>query len=222
MPSSDASGDPLALCALYGKLPSVGDFISRRMSYGLQQFWDRWCAMGLDALRHSRPDGQLGAWHEGPMWAFLLPQQPGISICQMGVLAPSQDRVGRQFPFVVSAGAPVDQIQPLLTRSAALALAWSDVIEQAKLSRQPADAVDAELQSRLNGLMSQPPAEIDPEQTLPRGMQLPILPWPDLLSSFDPQGSQSYWWSVPPAATGFRALAHEGALNSSLFGAISR
>jgi hypothetical protein len=44
-----------------------------------------------------------------------------------------------------------------------------------------------------------------------------ILPWPDLASTFDGHGIESYWWSVPPAMTRFRARTHNGTLNGMLF-----
>jgi len=35
--------------------------------------------------------------------------------------------------------------------------------------------------------------------------------------SVDGAGSESYWWSVPPAMTRFRARSHNGTLNGMLF-----
>lgn len=217
--SAEASGTPVrAEFAWFGKLPSAGDFISRRMSYGLQQFWDGWFAVGMEALKSGSVASGWDVWRGAPNWAFLLPAQAGVQTAQLGVWAPSCDRVGRLFPFLVTTSLVAGTADLLLVRAASLALVWSEAITQAQYGRHAMDALDAKLEVTLAEVLAAAPApEEDADKTLPRGMNPAGLPWPDLARSFDPHGSESYWWSVPPASSGFRARTHVGALNGMQF-----
>lgn len=203
--------------AWFGKLPSAGDFISRRMPYPLQQYWDQWCANGMEALKERNPVSGWALWGATPKWAFIMPAQPGIPIGQLGVIAPSCDRVGRNFPFLVTTPILDDNVSHLLPRAAALANAWADAIMQAQAARATMDALDAQFSEVLATVMSETPAQVDGDVTLPQGANPVSLPWPELADSFEVRGSESYWWSVPPTKTGFRAKTHVGALNAAHF-----
>ena len=89
----------------HGKLPSLGDFASRRLDAAFVEAWDGWLAAGLLALREADPAGWLEAYLASPSWRFLLmpgvlPGEPGRQ-AWAGVLMPSVDRVGRYFPFTL-------------------------------------------------------------------------------------------------------------------------
>lgn len=206
--------------AWYGKMPSVGDFVSRRMPYPLQQFWDDWCAAGLESLKANSLASGWNIWRGSPMWAFILPEQASIPLSQLGVLAPSCDRVGRIFPFLVTLPLPSGRTASVLPSAASLVLAWADVVAQAQMSRQSIDELDAALEAALAGVLMNPASAEDSERTLPHGMNPSSLPWADLPYSFDGQGGESFWWSVPPVSSRFRARTHYGALNTSLFMAL--
>jgi type VI secretion system protein ImpM len=87
----------------YGKLPSLGDFASRRLDADFIEPWDDWLARGLAAWREREPDGWLDAYLACPSWRFVL--MPGClhagSGAWAGVLMPSVDRVGRYFPLTL-------------------------------------------------------------------------------------------------------------------------
>jgi type VI secretion system protein ImpM len=89
----------------HGKLPSLGDFASRRLDAGFVEAWDGWLAAGLLQLREADPAGWLEAYLASPSWRFLLQPGalPGDAGAQgwAGVLMPSVDRVGRYFPFSI-------------------------------------------------------------------------------------------------------------------------
>lgn len=203
--------------AWYGKLPSAGDFISRRMPYGLQQFWDAWLAVGMESLKERRPVSGWAVWGNMPKWGFLLPSQPGVPIAQLGVLAPSCDRVGRVFPFLATTAVVADNAPLVLPRAGAISLAWSEVIADAQSSRRQVEEVDAKLAEALSATLAAVAPVPDGDVTLPQGVSPTSLPWPGLVDTFDIGGSESFWWSVPPAGTGFRAKTHLGPLNASQF-----
>lgn len=207
--------------AWYGKLPSAGDFISRRMPYGLQQFWDAWLAAGMESLKERHPVSGWAVWGSMPKWAFLLPFQPGVPIGQLGVLAPSCDRVGRVFPFLATTAVVADNAAHILPRAGAITLAWCQVIAEAQASRSMVETVDSKLADALTLTLDTVVPVADGEVTLPQGVSPTTLPWPDLAQQFDIVGAESYWWSLPPANTGFRAKTHRGPLNAMQFCALS-
>ena len=90
----------------HGKLPSLGDFASRRLPHEFIESWDGWLAAGLGALRAQAPERWLDGYLASPIWRFLLlpGALPGTAGQQgwAGVLMPSVDRAGRYFPFTVA------------------------------------------------------------------------------------------------------------------------
>ena len=217
--SNGIESTPLSL-AWFGKLPSAGDFISRRMPYAVQQYWDRWCASSMESLKERNPVSGWALWGGMPKWAFLLPAQPGLPFGQLGVLAPSCDRVGRNFPFLVTTTLSDANVASVVPRAALIGLAWGAAITEAQMSRSHAETLDARLAEALTLHMAMDAPVSDGDMTLPPGVSPVTLPWPELAGSFDLRGNDSYWWSVPPAGTGFRARTHSGQLTPSHFGSL--
>ena len=90
----------------YGKLPSLGDFASRRLGADFIPVWDAWLQEVIQATRNSSREGWLESYLTMPIWRFVL--LPGLigSNGWAGVLMPSVDRVGRHFPLTLVAGLP--------------------------------------------------------------------------------------------------------------------
>jgi len=104
----------------YGKLPSLGDFASRRLDPAFVELWDHWLAAGLAAWREQAPDAWLDGYLASPSWRFVL--MPGVlpgglddgPVPWAGVLMPSVDRVGRYFPLTLARplpALPADSVQ---------------------------------------------------------------------------------------------------------------
>lgn len=96
----------------YGKLPSHGDFVRRRLSGSFIGLWDSWLQNAI-----ARSKEQLGAnWLEiylgSPLWRFVF--TPGVCGPEMsaGVLMPSVDKAGRYFPLTMVVNLP-DPVNPL-------------------------------------------------------------------------------------------------------------
>ena len=97
--------DPNAIPGWYGKVPGLGDFASRRLPAEFIRPWDMWLQEVLQATRGSLGDEWLECYLTMPIWRFaLLPGLVGES-GWAGVLMPSVDRVGRQFPLTLAAAA---------------------------------------------------------------------------------------------------------------------
>jgi type VI secretion system protein ImpM len=86
----------------YGKLPSLGDFVSRRLPAELVQPWDLWLRESLASSRAQLEDAWLETYLTSPLWRFVL--TPGVAgrTGWAGVLMPSVDRVGRYFPLTLA------------------------------------------------------------------------------------------------------------------------
>lgn len=91
---------------LYGKLPTHGDFLRRRVPDAFVEAWDSWLQQSIAASRVVLADRWLDAYLTSPVWRFAL----GAGVCGpepvAGVLAPSVDRVGRYFPLTLVWSAP--------------------------------------------------------------------------------------------------------------------
>jgi type VI secretion system protein ImpM len=94
----------------HGKLPSLGDFASRRLPLEFVEVWDAWLASGLGHWRACAPQTWLADYLASPVWRFVL--MPGVvpgadpagpaDTAWAGVLMPSVDRVGRYFPLTIA------------------------------------------------------------------------------------------------------------------------
>ena len=95
-----------AIPGWYGKLPALGDFASRRLPPDFVRAWDEWLQEALPAARAALGESWLDCYLTTPIWRFaLLPGLAGDS-GWAGVLMPSVDRVGRQFPLTLAVPLP--------------------------------------------------------------------------------------------------------------------
>ncbi|MEE2790915.1 MAG: type VI secretion system-associated protein TagF [Acidobacteriota bacterium] len=88
---------------LYGKLPSHGDFLRRRVADDFVTTWDAWLQASVAASRDALADRWTKVYLTSPAWRFAF----GAGACGvapvMGVMVPSVDRVGRHFPLTIVA-----------------------------------------------------------------------------------------------------------------------
>lgn len=104
--AAEPGNSPGGVPGWYGKLPSLGDFASRRLSHELIEAWDAWLAEEIGTLRQQWPDEWLNGYLQSPTWRFVL-SAGTLGAAQAwpvaGVLMPSVDRVGRYFPLTIIA-----------------------------------------------------------------------------------------------------------------------
>jgi type VI secretion system protein ImpM len=136
----------------YGKLPTLGDFASRRLDAQWVSVWDDWLAGGIAALREAN-EAWLDAYLASPPWRFVLmpgalPGSIGGRACA-GVLVASVDRVGRYFPLTLVA--PLDAL-PRSTAQLDALLGWlqqlEDIAVDAMQDDWPIDRLEQELAAR--------------------------------------------------------------------------
>jgi type VI secretion system protein ImpM len=214
----------------YGKLPSLGDFASRRWAEGLIDPWDHWLAEGLDALRTNDPEGWLEGYLNSPIWRFVIGTGvlgPAQGRPLAGVLMPSVDRVGRYFPLSIAVALerlPEDALETSTLMSwlhelddiAADALQHDWTIEtlEGHLNDHPAprwqDTVAPVLQALrplLAGetrLVELPMLASRPAMIGTVGQGLASLAQEHLLAPLSP--GLTWWWCEPDAHTAGRSL----------------
>jgi len=151
----------------YGKLPTLGDFASRRLDADFIEPWDLWLGEGLAAQREVLGEDWLDAYLNSPVWRFVL--MPGAlagaapDAALAGVLMPSVDRVGRYFPLTI-----VTRL-PALPRSVAeveALLGWLHRLEDVAVDALQDDWSIDDLEGVLEALPvpvapAAPPAHLD-------------------------------------------------------------
>ncbi|MGJ0486953.1 MAG: type VI secretion system-associated protein TagF [Methylomicrobium sp.] len=94
---------PQSVPGFYGKIPSHGDFLSRRLPRQFIEPWDQWLQAGLLASHEQLGPAWLDIFLVSPIWQFALPAGLCGNDAWAGVMMPSVDRVGRYFPLTLVA-----------------------------------------------------------------------------------------------------------------------
>lgn len=97
-----------------GKIPSQGDFISRRLPYDFIECWDNWLQEGVGTARAELGERWLQTYLVGPVWRFLVTPGACGGNGWLGLWFPSVDRVGRHFPLTVAVPVLPKQANPAL------------------------------------------------------------------------------------------------------------
>lgn len=87
--------------AAFGKMPALGDFVRIGAVPAFVTPWDHWVQDSLVSGRQACGDRWLDCYFSAPIWRFSLP--PGLAGPGgiLGIIMPSVDRVGRQFPLTL-------------------------------------------------------------------------------------------------------------------------
>jgi type VI secretion system ImpM family protein len=85
----------------FGKLPSHGDFVQRKVSPALVEFWDNWLVQGIASSQEILGEGWQDAYYTSPLWHFTLSSGIVGNSLITGLMMPSVDTSGRAYPFTV-------------------------------------------------------------------------------------------------------------------------
>jgi len=149
----NVTSDVARIPGWYGKMPSLGDFASRRLEADFIEPWDLWLGEGLQAQRSTFGEAWLDAYLDTPAWRFLL--SPGAlrgvspELAFAGVLVPSVDRVGRHFPLTLVAS--LSRLPDLAAEFDAL-LAWLHRLEDTAFDALQGDWTIDDLENALADL----------------------------------------------------------------------
>ncbi|OON41288.1 type VI secretion-associated protein [Izhakiella australiensis] len=193
----------------YGKLPTTGDFIQHRLTETTVSSWFSWIQSGLQTWHQNYSHGN--DFLHAPVWNFILPATLGIQRVQLGVMVPSQDRVGRIWPLLAIQSIAVDGWQPSQLN---LAHDWLFT-----LGRLLHDAVNQRqspqtLASNLAALPALPHKVVTGQSRQASAGQ---LPWSEAASQFDPHQYTSYWWTQRSEKQPLKTHRHSGKLTAQLF-----
>jgi type VI secretion system protein ImpM len=90
-----------ASIGFFGKVPTRGDFVSRRLGGALHGALDQWLSRAIVTSRRQLGEAWLPAYLVAPVWRFVLGGGTMGPHPAVGVMMPSVDRVGRYFPLVL-------------------------------------------------------------------------------------------------------------------------
>ncbi len=101
-----------ARCGWTGKLPSSGDFLSRRVDPAFAAPWEQWLLAMLAGSRERLRERWQESFLSAPAWHFVL--APGVVSpgAWCGVLVSSVDSVGRYYPLTLVCGLPAASFDP--------------------------------------------------------------------------------------------------------------
>ena len=210
----------------YGKLPSHGDFVRRRLTGSFVGLWDSWLQNAIARSKDQLGADWLNIYLGSPLWRFVF--TPGVCgpLMSAGVLMPSVDRAGRYFPLTMVVDLP-DPVNPLplaaeyddwFSRAESILLSALDDAEHFEL-----DVFDRQVEECVLDFKSPPRLPAGSEATVfpahakswhigiasvdHLGASLRHLHWKQLGAHFDPL---SLWWTNGSEQIAPSALLCEG------------
>ncbi len=87
---------------VFGKIPGMGDFLRLDLPASFLGPWDDWLQRSIVAVRDTLGQGWDAAYMSAPIWRFTLPAQAAGPAAVSGIMMPSVDRVGRQYPLTLA------------------------------------------------------------------------------------------------------------------------
>lgn len=131
----------------FGKLPILGDFVTRRLPNDFIACWDGWLQRAIASSKEELGDNWLKYYLTSPIWRFTL--SSGICGPQAwaGVVMPSVDRVGRYFPLTIAISIEGFSSLALLTPAIE---SWFNKIEEIALSALERELSVADIEALLS------------------------------------------------------------------------
>lgn len=106
----------------FGKIPALGDFFRLSLPQSFIDPWDAFLQASLVAGRSAKAEAWTEYYMTAPIWRFALAAGVAGPDPVFGVVMPSVDRVGRQFPLTLAQVARFDTpLRPLISETALLA-----------------------------------------------------------------------------------------------------
>lgn len=226
MSSSESLFPNRVAAGYYGKVPLVGDFVTRRVLQNTVFIWDNWLRHGLYEIKNAPVSTNfIDQLHTTAIWNFIVP--PAIAGEQLiGLIGTSSDRVGRQFPFTLFKSIDarptqqfrLDHITPFFMQHGPIIRALQQRqlgLEQLEYALEAVSDWQPEAQSTgavsANGDIF---AVLNEETTVtpPGG----LLPWSGLILNDIMRGDSIYWWTNQATGGPLRAFTHSGGLNGTL------
>jgi type VI secretion system protein ImpM len=214
----------------FGKLPSAGDFVFRRIPRSLLDALDSWLSRGLADYRVAMPNDWRTHFAAAAPWNCAIPACVGGGTTLIGLIVPSRDRVGREFPLCAGVALPPDAAtNRLLADVPGWLSRLGQVVVEARDRGLPLDEFDA----NIRAIALPPPAKRGAPVTggndildiLGLGpidaptVPMPLahaVPWPELPMIFDAEKPTSFWWTNPGPGVALSGFTTDLGLDPSL------
>lgn len=186
-----------------GKLPTHGDFVQRHVAADFALIWDHWLEQVLHAMHGMSGQNLIDTRASLPCWRFAFAGGAcGESAC-VGVMVPSVDRVGREFPLTAVRRIDSDPLQV-----ACGAPAWFDALEET-LSRARQGEFDTldDFDRALQNNVPPPPQShgFDAESTVHLHGTAGLAAWAGAIAHRHLAASHrmplAYWWTADEDST---------------------
>ncbi len=190
----------------YGKLPSFGDFVTKRLPVSFVEPWDAWLSRCIVDSQRMLGERWLDIYLTSPIWRFALTSGVCGDSAYLGVLLPSLDAVERCYPFAM-AGALAPDVSVI---DHAMAVeGWYEELEQVALTALDEDEFDeSEIEERLGKLADQVCTDVARPVLLTDAGEGPFvaevpagMDWPDAMRKsleqvrFGDGRRLSAWWT---------------------------
>ena len=150
----------------FGKLPSHGDFLRRRVSDRFTDTWDTWLRQCLSTSQATLGDRWIDVYLTSPAWRFVAAAGACGPAPIIGLMVPSVDRVGRFFPLTLVAELPeeatviavANAATPFFTAAEELLI---DTLEAEHIDFDRFDARVVELGEALDAVLVAAPVVLD-------------------------------------------------------------
>ena len=224
---------------LFGKLPSHGDFLRRRVSDQFIDAWDAWLRQCLSKSQAALGDRWVDVYLTSPAWRFVAAARACGPAPLIGLMVPSVDRVGRCFPLTLIAELPGDVS---LTAAATAATPFFNAAERLLIDTLADEQIDfesfdqrvVELAGELDAIAVAPPVLLDPTAAAAVGegghaWQIPIGDASRLGATFDQLLAHTLasmysplvlWWTEGSAMVEPSCLIAKGLPDPAAFGAL--
>jgi type VI secretion system ImpM family protein len=179
----------------YGKLPSHGDFLRRRVSDAFVDTWDAWLRESLAASQTALGSRWLDVYLTSPAWRFACAAGACGPLPVIGVVAPSVDQVGRYFPLTLVAelSSDVNLVSAAWAAEGFFQRAEHLVIETLATERVDFDRFDhgvMALEQELGAVAVPPALVLDAEASAiltdtPRAWRMPLGASSDVRTAFE-------------------------------------
>lgn len=94
----------------FGKIPALGDFFRFGLPTSFLEPWDIWLQDVMITSKAAFQDSWNDAYMSASIWRFSLAKDQMGPTAMIGIVMPSVDRVGRQFPLTMTANIDTDDL----------------------------------------------------------------------------------------------------------------
>lgn len=145
-------------CGLFGKLPSKRDFVTVNLPREFVTAWEQWLEQCMSVSRTTHAENWAEVYSTAPFWRFWLGADV-LGVSAAGVIMPSIDGVGRQFPLTIACCA--GEGEAIVPAGDAGLAAWHDRIESFLLDLLDTSPSYEDMLRELDSLL---PAPVEPAE----------------------------------------------------------